>query len=691
MSTAFILQKRPFDFRADIRFPLLVAAAYFIGAEAAFFVGTLSDKIFAPFWPPNIVLFCALLLVPVERWWLCIAAALTAHVIVELQVGMSWSQLTVAFATNCVFAIISAIGVRHFIKGPPWFDSLRKASTYVLTAAVIGPAVGALGGAFVPIYGGGAVENYWVFWTQWYMSNALGSLTLGPIALLCLSGSRRTLERVSKAKLAEAVLLCVALVIVCAVVFEISAGKVASGFLPTLLYSPLPLILWAAVRFGARGASGAILVVTVVLIWRTLNGPNLFIAGDAETSLFAVQAFLVALAVPILLLGAAIEETHSAVRATSESEERMALAAVAANVCLWQYDRQADRMWVTEHGREMLGVGSLENLTRDFLIEMIHPDDRQGAVDMLRSATYFGKLADHEFRIVKPDGQVRWMRLQARSRNSEDADPIQISGTLTDITERRAAENEAAEQRRELAHLMRVSMLGELSGGLAHELTQPLTAILSNAQAARLLIDEKIPNLVEVAEVLDDIIDEDNRAGEVIRRLRDLLKKGEAKFEAIDLNDLVQSTLRLLHSELINRRVAVNLELATALPLASGDTVQLQQVLLNLVMNAVEAMNEMALSRRIITIQTLPTPDGDVRVNVIDHGDGLTGSQQERVFQPFFTTKPGGLGLGLSISASIMKAHGGNLRLENNANAGATASFTVPSQNGQSSALGAGG
>jgi signal transduction histidine kinase len=309
---------RLFGPKPAFRAPVLVAVAYYLGAEAAFYVGTLSDKIFAPFWPPNIILFCALLLAPERRWWLFIAASFPAHVVAELGVGMPLAQMLVAFATNCMVALVNAIAVRRLLRGPPWLEDLRKASLYILITAGVSPAISALGGAFVPIMGGGALNEFWHFWTNWYLSNVLTSLTLGPVLLTWLSESPRSVASVPPGRIAEAVVLGTLLVIVCTIAFEISAGTVASSFLPAVLYSPLPFILWATLRFGVKGASGAILVVTVVLIWRTLKGPSLFVGADPETNVLALQVFLAGLSVPVLLLGAAIDELRHAAQTTRD-------------------------------------------------------------------------------------------------------------------------------------------------------------------------------------------------------------------------------------------------------------------------------------------------------------------------------------------------------------------------------------
>ena len=254
---------------------------------------------------------------------------------------------------------------------------------------------------------------------------------------------------------------------------------------------------------------------------------------------------------------------------------------------------------------------------------------------------------------------------------------IAVLVSITDITERKRADRESALQRDELAHLSRVVLLAELSGSLAHELNQPLTAILSNAQAAVRFLAHSPPNLEEVRESLANIVENDKRAGEVIRRLRAMLRKDRADHRRLDMNDVVLDVLRIIRSDLLNRNVEVVLDLEPTLPPIEGDRVQLQQVLLNLVMNGTDAMADVRAGRQ-IKLHTHTTDAGGVQVSVTDIGRGIPEEDIERIFSPFVTTKATGIGLGLAVCVSIIHTHRGTIWAANNPARGATVHFRVP-------------
>ncbi len=260
-----------------------------------------------------------------------------------------------------------------------------------------------------------------------------------------------------------------------------------------------------------------------------------------------------------------------------------------------------------------------------------------------------------------------------------------VLASMVNLTDRQERERERAAARNELAHLSRVAVLGELSGALAHELNQPLTAILSNAQAAQRLLRRNPVDLPEIAEILGDIVDQDKRAGEVIRRLRELLRKGESDLRRLDLAELIHDSVRLLRSDLLGHLVDLKLAIEPGLPPVRGDRVQLQQVMLNLIVNAQDAMRNVSPAGRSITIAASRVSGGvggGIAVSVRDRGPGIGAASIGRVFDPFYTTKATGLGLGLAICRSIIVAHGGQIVAHDHNNGdrdgGAEITFTLP-------------
>jgi two-component system sensor kinase FixL len=245
---------------------------------------------------------------------------------------------------------------------------------------------------------------------------------------------------------------------------------------------------------------------------------------------------------------------------------------------------------------------------------------------------------------------------------------------IMDRTER----NELARNRQQLAHLSRVATLGELTGSLAHELNQPLTAILSNAQAAQRFMTMEPTNLTEVREILHDLVQDTHRASEVIRKIRALVKKGEIEAAPLSMATVIRDVALLVHSDAIVRGIRVAVTAAPELPPVQGDKVQLQQVILNLLLNAFDAMEDCALLERVVSIKSSFDPAGEVRIAVRDCGTGISHDRISKLFVPFFTSKRDGLGLGLSISRSIVELHGGRIWAENNQDRGATFYFTLP-------------
>ena len=370
-------------------------------------------------------------------------------------------------------------------------------------------------------------------------------------------------------------------------------------------------------------------------------------------------------------------ELQAKERALRESDRRLALAAGAAQMGFWSWDVGSDEVWLSARARETRGYRELEPIDRSRLFAAVHPEDREPLRQALDAAAAAGGEFDREYRIRRPDGEERWISLYATAGRDPDDGRMRVQGASIDVTARKLADIEAGRRQTELAHLSRVASLGELSGSLAHELNQPLTAILSNAQAALGFLSQENPNLGEVREILSDIVGENRRAGEVIRRLRLLMRKGEVELESVDLRPLIDDVLKLLRSDLISHGVTVTTDVPE-LPRVRGDEIQIEQVLVNLVTNACDAMEGSAASARVVGLSASRDGDATVRVSVADMGCGLPIEDLERIFEPFVTTKAQGMGLGLTVCRTIIGAHGGRLWAVNNDGGGATFHFTLP-------------
>jgi PAS domain S-box-containing protein len=256
-----------------------------------------------------------------------------------------------------------------------------------------------------------------------------------------------------------------------------------------------------------------------------------------------------------------------------------------------------------------------------------------------------------------------------------------MCGISTDITARKDAEAELQRLREELTHYGRVAAMGELTASIAHELNQPLTAILSNAQAAQRFLQNGQPDLAELGDIVADVIADDRRASEVIQRLRALLKRGDLQMVSHDINALINEVRSLINSDLLIKDIAITLDLDPTLPSVRGDRVQLQQVILNILINAMDALSENPRGHRHVVIRTFRPDPGEVQVDVVDSGSGISKNDLTHVFESFYTTKSEGLGMGLSISRSIIERHGGRVWATNNSDRGATFHLTVPVTN----------
>ena len=778
---------------------LWVFAGYYLGCKIGFAL-TFRPHPVSVLWPPNSVLVAALLLTPPRSWWLVLLAALPAHLAAQLQSHVPPLMSLCWFISNSCEAVIGAGLMRYLLGGPVRFTRLRNVGIFCLCVVFIGPFLSSFLDAAFVVWNHWGQDGYWELIRIRLSSNSVSALIIVPLIVTWITNGVQALRTASRSRYLEACALFLGLLAISyAVLYELRSGTDLA-----LLFLPLPFLLWAAIRFGALGASTAISIVGFLAIWSASHGHGPFSGETAEHSALSIEIFLIGLAIPLLFLAALIEErltgenelresesrfqivadaapvliwmagvdklctffnkpwldftgrtmeqelgngwaegVHSddlqkciAVytqafdarqpfvmqyrlrrndgeyrwisdqgvprhdsqgefagyigscvdvtelvnkdQALRESEERMRLAAKAVNLGIWEWDLSKDEIWATNERRVLLGWPTSGKIALNDFICRLHPDDRDRVRDTIDDTILKGEDFDSEYRLILPDGIVRWMSTRGTVHFDDAGKPARLLGISIDITVRKQAELDAERDRAELSHLSRVALMGEMSASIAHELNQPLSGILSNAAAGQRFIDQGDVDLREIRELLGDIISDGRRANDVVRGIRGMIKKEQMARRSVDLNEVVIDALHMVSSNALLHSCQLETSLDPNLPAIDGDPVQLQQVLLNLVINAFDAMRDTPPSRRKVLIATQSNGDGTVRTSVRDYGVGISQEMRDRLFDPFFSTKTEGLGMGLAIVRSIIESHGGTIAAENADCGGAQFEFVLP-------------
>lgn len=383
-------------------------------------------------------------------------------------------------------------------------------------------------------------------------------------------------------------------------------------------------------------------------------------------------------AILIVALLVQLRRRRLAEAALRESEQRMSLAVAASNFGIWIRDFARNEIWASDKWRELFGFTPSQRLELECILQRLHPDDREAIRQTLAKAVAGGGRYETEYRLMLPDGGMRWIASQGRVEFDAKGQPVLLRGTSRDCTARKLAEQETLRLRQEIAHVGRVSMMGQLASALAHEINQPLGAILRNAEAAELFMENESPDLDEIRAILADIRKDDQRAGSVIDRMRALLKRHHLETRPLEVGGLVGDVASLARADAAARQAKLDVDVAGGLPLVRGDRVHLQQVLLNLILNGMDALNGVSRQDRRVSVTARLDGAQTVEIAVSDTGHGIPSDKLAHVFDPFFTTKPNGIGMGLAISRTIIEAHGGRLWAENNNGAGAVFRFTLP-------------
>ena len=368
-----------------------------------------------------------------------------------------------------------------------------------------------------------------------------------------------------------------------------------------------------------------------------------------------------------------------------ERDARISFAAESADLAFWVIYPEQNTAWMSDKGRVIYGFDSKLPLTRELLVSRVHPDERAAVRAAFDRACASHGIFESEHRLVLPYGKTRWVIVRGRCLEDEPGSLLELIGVTIDVSAQKESDLQLQIQREELAHLNRVALMGEMTASVAHELNQPLTAIANNASAARRFLERGNVDPLLLPQLLQDMVADSHRAGEVIRGIRALVRKDKSVVRSVlNLNAVIADTLRLVSSDVLLCESVVTTEMDHNLPQVEAAPVQIQQVLLNLIMNSLDAVEALPPAERRIIISTRSLNGESAEVSVRDFGTGLPKDRPDKVFDHFFSTKQTGMGMGLTIVRSIIETHGGKISAENAPDRGARFFFHLPAARGDS-------
>ena len=763
------------------------ATAYYLAYRYGMAFG---ETTASPFWFPDSVLLCGLLWARPKWWWALLAATVPIRLLIALPPDVPLLFAAATTLIDCGKAVVAAALLRRMLRNPLRFQTVRDFGVYCLIVVLGVPAVGAFAGALARWVIG---YKYWPGWQQWFLGDALASLIITPFVFYWILSPPDVRQVAAPRRIEAGVLLCCMLA---SFWLAFEPSSTALGFADARMYLPTALLVWAAIRFGMVGASGAIALLAVFAVGSAVSGLGVFSADSPETVGANLQGFLLH-AAPLYLLAVLIDQTRRGAESLRESERRFRDLADTAPALIWMAgpDKLCDFFnanWLDFTGR------TLQEESGNGWAAGVHPDDYGDCFKTFVSCFDARLPFEMDYRLRRHDGEYRWILDRGIPRYGTKGEFLGYIGSAIDVTDRRLQEaavrrseeryrdvveqqtdfvcrfladttltfvndaycrflrcdkdellhqkfvsllptaaqastlaalasatssreacewesdselgdggfaavhwacralfdgdghfqefqavghditdrKRAEEADRKLAHTGRLAALGELTALVAHQINQPLCAIVSNAEAAGAMLRKAAMPGDEMRQILSDISKDSLRVSEVIQGIRTLTRKRDPERRPIDVNQTVESALRLVTGDALRRRVQIRRELAADLPMVFADSPSLEQVILNLIVNGMDAMNETPQRARQITVKT-QRGGGSVVIAVADRGHGIPPERMSRLFESFFTTKRDGVGLGLSISRSIVQAHGGRIWAENTPGGGSTFCFTV--------------
>ena len=381
------------------------------------------------------------------------------------------------------------------------------------------------------------------------------------------------------------------------------------------------------------------------------------------------------------IIGAATDITDRvrAERALRRSEAYLAEAEKISHTGCWARNTATGALFWSQEEWRIFGLDPKKTkLSYRVFLDLVHPDDRALLEAVSTSAVSARKPYDIPFRVVLPDGSIKHLHSVGNPIFQDSGQVAEYIGVTMDVTDRKRTEAALQEAQSELARATRLTTMGELAASIAHEINQPLSAVIANGSASLRWLSRDVPDLAEAQEAMTRVVKEANRASEVIARIRALLRHDKPEYVAVDINGVIRDVLALTNWALQVRDVLLRTRLPAELPLVRGDRIQLQQVIMNLIINGADAMSSINDRPRILRIRSQIDGSGGILVAITDAGSGLDPGIANRIFEPLFTTKPNGMGMGLSICRSIVEAHGGRLWASPGSPNGTVFQFTMP-------------
>ncbi len=652
---------------------VLFIAAYILGcgfAKALAIVPGITVSI----WPPGGVFIATLILTSPYSWpWWIFGGCLA-----EMFGQLVWFHSPLAagfliYVGNALGACVGAWLVNRACGRPVRLESLREVLTFVVLGAGVAPLVSATVGSAVLAWFGIKSQTFTGVWPLFWIGDATGILLVAPLALVVLQ-HWRSRTKLSAAQWMEAGVLGL-------IFLGVAALSLSNYYLP-FAYIIMPPLLWAAVRFEFKGVAVALTLLALITMALTISGDSQFV-GDPESQRqkqVMLQLFLVISAFSALVVAAISRQHQLAVLTLHQSERSLRELIETVPAHIWCTTPDGEPIYFSEQFRDFIGfdVGDKDarggSRLSSVLTAIIHPDDLGTVNALFAHSLATGEPYAVKHRMRRADGHYRWVETRGAAMRGGDNAIVQWNGVCLDIDDQVHAQEDLRLSQERLARASQAASLSELTASIAHEINQPLAAIIANSHACHRWLSGEPPNLERAKMTAGRIIRDANSAADVISHIRALFKQSVETRTSTPLSTAIAEARDLMAEEALRRRVSVNIDVEDGLPPVAFDRIQIQQVLINLIRNGMEAMDQAEGNR---TLRIRVRLSGDVvRTEISDCGSGL--EDPDRIFEPFFTTKEHGMGMGLTICRSIVESHGGRLWAEKNEALGATFIFTLP-------------